>query len=329
MGKCYRHLTIKDRISLYELLFSGTPIIEIAERLGFHRATIYRELERNSSAHGYRPDWASQQYKLRQQHRLAKLDKEPALKAFVVDRLREGWSPQQIDGRLRLSAKRCVISYETIYAYIYSRSGKAQKLYTLLQKRRRYRYPRIKRRRRKTAVEEEKIRIDQRTETINQRETFGHWEGDLVIFRKQKVNLITLRERKSRYMLAIKNENRKAKSTTQTLVNYMKAKLEKNVICSLTLDNDISFIEHKEMAESLGATIYFCEPYKSYQKGAIENANRLLRTKLPRQTNLNKLEQFEIDNLTKVFNDRPMRCLGYRTPEEVFYQHFRLGHTEN
>jgi IS30 family transposase len=120
---------------------------------------------------------------LRQQHRLAKLDKESVLRTFVIDRLREGWSPQQIDGRFRLSAKRCVISYETIYAYIYSPSGKAQKLYTSLQKRRRYRYPRIKRRRQKTAIEAEKIRIDQRTETINQRETFGHWEGDLVIFR--------------------------------------------------------------------------------------------------------------------------------------------------
>ncbi|MEN9917189.1 MAG: Helix-turn-helix domain [Pseudomonadota bacterium] len=67
MGKCCRHLTINDRIRLYELLFSGAPIIEIAEELGFHKATIYRELERNSNTHGYRPDWASQQYKLRQQ----------------------------------------------------------------------------------------------------------------------------------------------------------------------------------------------------------------------------------------------------------------------
>lgn len=244
MGKCYRHLTIKDRIRLYELLFSGAPIIEIAEELGFHKATIYRELERNSNAHGYGPDWASQQYKLRQQHRSAKLDKEPALKAFVIERLREGWSPQQIDGRLRLTSKRCVISYETIYAYIYSASGKAQRLYTLLQKKRRYRYPRIKRRRRKTAIEADKVRID-REEAINQRQTFGHWEGDLVIFSQQKANLITLRERKSRYMLAIKNENRNAKSTIQTLVNYMKAKLATKVINSLTLDNDISFIKYK------------------------------------------------------------------------------------
>lgn len=93
IGKCYRHLKAEDRLRLYELLFSGTTIIEIAEELEFHKATIYRELECNSSTHGYRPNWGSQQYKLRQQHRSVKLDKEPALKAFVIERLRERWPP--------------------------------------------------------------------------------------------------------------------------------------------------------------------------------------------------------------------------------------------
>lgn len=86
MRKCYCHLTIKDRIKLYELLFSGAPINEIAG-LGFHKATICRDLERNSNAYGYRPDWESQQYKLRQQHRSAKLDKEPALKRLPLNGL--------------------------------------------------------------------------------------------------------------------------------------------------------------------------------------------------------------------------------------------------
>lgn len=178
MASKYRHLTVEDRIRLYELLMKGTPLIEIAKELGFHKATTYRELERNSGPDGYRPDWASQSYRWRQRHRLLpKLEKDPALKAVVIEHLKAGWSPQQIDGRLRLIAKRCVISYETIYAYIYSPAGKAQQLYKLLQKKRRYRYPRIKRRRLKPASEVEKKRIGQRDGKINQRKDFGHWEG--------------------------------------------------------------------------------------------------------------------------------------------------------
>jgi len=173
MGKNYRHFTVEDRIQLYELLFAGEPIAEIANRLGFHKASIYRELDRNSSRHGYRPDWASQQYLTRKFHHRFKLDKEPELKKFILARLKEGWSPQQIAGRLKRSAGRCVISHETIYSYIYSESGKAQKLYQLLHRKRRFRYLRIRRKRKKSALEAEKTGIAERSEEINQRQSFG------------------------------------------------------------------------------------------------------------------------------------------------------------
>ncbi|MGP3398447.1 IS30 family transposase [Coxiella burnetii] len=141
----------------------------------FHKATIYRELARNSSRQGYRPDWASQLYSARKFRHPNKLDKNPILKEFIISRLREGWSPQQIAGRLKRSAGRCIISHETIYAYIDSELGKTQKLYQLLHKKRRFRYPRIRRKRKKTTAESEKI-------SITQRKTFGHWEGDLLMF---------------------------------------------------------------------------------------------------------------------------------------------------
>ena len=156
MGKHYRHLTVKDRIILYELLFKGQALADIADHLGFHKATIYRELERNSNQYGYRPDWASQQYLARKFHHGFKLDKNPALRELIVTRLKEGWSPLQIAGRLKKSAGRCIVSHETIYAYLYSPLGKAQKLYQLLRNPRRFRYPRIQRKRRKSASEAEK-----------------------------------------------------------------------------------------------------------------------------------------------------------------------------
>ena len=319
MGKHYRHLTAKDRIRLYELLFEGQSLAEIAHHLRFHKATIYRELERNSNQHGYRPDWASQQYLTRKFHHGFKLDKNLALRELVVSRLKEGGSPQQIAGRLKKAAGRCIVCHETIYAYLYSQSGKAQKLYQLLHKKRRFRYPRIQRKRQKTALEAEKTRIDQRHNEINQRQSFGHWEGDLVLFSRQYCHLITLRERQSRYVVAIKSNSRKPQQTADTLVRYMKKHVNSQ-IHSLTLDNDISFTQHPAMAEGLAAEIYFCEPYKSWQKGAIENANGLIRRYLPKRTNIDNYNQEDIEKIIDKLNNQPMRCLGYKTPKEAFFE---------
>lgn len=319
MGKHYRHLTVKDRIRLYELLFEGQALTEIANQLGFHKATIYRELERNSNQHGYRPDWDSQQYLIRKFHHGFKLDKNPALKELVINRLKEGWSPQQIAGRLKKSAGRCLICHETIYAYLYSPCGKAQNLHQLLHKKRRFRYPRIQRKRQKTALEAEKTRINQRNNEINQRQSFGHWEGDLLLFSGQYTHLITLRERQSRYVVAIKNGNRKPQPTADILVSYMK-KHGNNQIHSLTLDNDISFTHHPAMAKGLAAEVYFCEPYKSWQKGGIENANGLIRRYLPRKTNIENYSQEDIEKIIDKLNNQPMRCLGYKTPKEAFFE---------
>lgn len=204
--------------------------------------------------------------------------------------------------------------------YIYSEAGKEQKLYQLLHKKRRFRYPRLKRRQRKTASETEKIRISERSREINQREIFGHWEGDILLFTKHNPHLITLRERKSRYLLAIKSMSRQPHHTTHTVMNDMKEKVNLSVQ-SLTLDNDISFADHKKMAELLNADIYFCEPYKSYQKGGIENGNGLLRRYLPKPVSLDKITQNEIELVVEKFNNQPMKCLGYHTPKEIFFKH--------
>jgi transposase, IS30 family len=319
MGKCYRHIQPSDRLKIYELLFQGHSIDGIAQEIGFHRSTLYRELERNSCKFGYRPDVASQQYLSRRQ-RPTKLTSNLELREFVITKLKEGWSPDSIAGRLKANLNQCIISTETIYRFIYSEQGMKLKLYRHLMKKRRFRYPRIKRRR-KTIANALKKPIKERDEEINQRQSYGHWEGDLLLFKHTKTNLFTLRERKSRFIIAIKNQSRQAQSTTNALLKYMKASLKKTMK-SLTLDNDPAFALHQEITAKTKSNIYFCEPYKSYQKGAIENANKLLRTKLPRQTKIDGLEQNQIDEIVKKLNDRPMKCLQYQTPKEVFDQAF-------
>jgi len=239
---------------------------------------------------------------------------EPELKIYIIEKLKLGWSPELIAGRVRLVEDLQAICHETIYRYIYSPQGLCLKLYKYLRRKRRFRYPRIKRKRCLKA-ESKKNPIRDREATINSRETVGHWEGDLVHFQHTKTHLFTLRERKARLIVAIKNTSRQAHSTTKTLLKYMGNNLDKT-IKTLTLDNDPAFTLHDEIAEHFKAKIYFCEPYKSYQKGGIGNANCLLRTQFPKRTDMNALKQ------KNSLNDRPMKCLKYRTPNEEFLEHF-------
>ncbi len=104
-----------------------------------------------------------------------------------------------------------------------------------------------------------------------------------------------------------KNASRQAITTTDSLVGYLN-KSSLKTIKTLTLDNGVGFSFHEKMSEKLKATLYFCDPYKSWQKGAIENANKLLRIKLPRKTNIDSMEQYQIDNIVKQINDRTMKC---------------------
>jgi IS30 family transposase len=164
-----------------------------------------------------------------------------------------------------------------------------------------------------------KTPIREREEEVNKRFTLGHRESDSILFKHTKTNLFTLRKRKSRLIVAIKNTSRHAESTANTLIKYMRNNFSTR-IATLTLDNDTAFAQHERIEAEMEAKIYFCEPYKSYQKGAIENANKLLRTKLPLKIDIDRFEQPEIDMIVKGFNDRPMKCLNYKTPHEALYE---------
>lgn len=318
--KQYHHIKEEDRLRIYELLLEGQSIQTIARQIGFHKSTLYRELNRNSSKLGYRPDFASQQYFMRRRKKPSKIERNVILTQTIKEKLEEGWSPEQIAGRLKKEQQGHVISHESIYAYIYSPSQKSLKLYKFLRKKRTFRYPRIRRKRHTTSAA--KTSIHDRPQEINTRGAFGHWEGDLILFAKTRENLFTLRERKTRFLMGIKNATRHAQTTARTLINYMK---EKNAaVDTLTLDNDTAFAEHPTIAQELASQIYFCEPYKSWQKGGIENGNRLIREKLPLKTSIQEWSQQDVEKAINALNERPMKCLGYETPREAFLHESKL-----
>ena len=128
-----------------------------------------------------------------------------------------------------------------------------------------------------------------------------------------------MRERKSRYLIALKNSHRNPSTINQTLLKYQQlTSLLK--VKSITFDNDISFRNHEELAKAFSAKTYFCDPSKSHQKGSIENANRTLREYCPRKIDIQSLEQKQLDEYIKLINECPMKRLGYKTPTEVYFK---------
>jgi IS30 family transposase len=236
----------------------------------------------------------------------------------LLSKLKIGWSPEQIAGRLRLeNAGKSLISHETIYSYIYSDMAVRNQWYSCLRKKRRYRRPRVGRK--PHSLIPNRVAIADRPSDINERLSFGHWEGDLMLFKQGiKTNLITLRERKSRLFVAIKNPTKQAESTASNIIDRL-GQFDDIVVKSLTFDNGREFARHESIAERLGAKTYFCDPYKSYQKGSVENGNGVMREWLPRTADIEHTSQQQINAYAKQMNSRPMKLLGYRTPEEVFW----------
>jgi len=315
MKKNYKHFTEWERERLYELLNSGKDKQYIADILGKDRSAIYREINRNISRIGYLPDRANKNYLLRRQKQ-QKLSMDLALQNEVIELLKKKFSPRQIYLYFKRQRDSSPISTESIYQFIYSDEGKELKLPQCLRRKHKKRKTRKEKRDKKISIPN-RTPIIKRPEEINNRESFGHWEGDLMIFSNQKTNLITLRERKSRVMLAFKNDNKLSVTTAQNIIKIFYGK-NKNFFLTCTLDNGGEFAKHEMIAAKLGADIYFCEPYASYQKGAVEQGNGTIRVEMPRDTDLENMSQLEINQLMKNINSRPMELHDGASPSEMF-----------
>lgn len=321
----YHQIERTERIQIYALQKAGLKVDAIALQLGRHRSTLYRELSRNRCYYygrekqhsGYLPNLADAAAKKRRSRDL-KLMQDAKLKELIINYLKKGWSPEQIAGRLKKESGYTVISHETIYAYIYDRRALDERLYLHLSRKRRYRKPRVSRNHRKGPIAN-RIDISERSEEIASRETFGHWEGDLILFKDTRSNLITLRERKSRFMFGLLNPSKEAEPTSKAIIKYFEAK-KPGLITTLTVDNGGEFARHESITKALNIDIFFCKPYASYEKGTIENGNRQLRRDLPRETMIDEYTQEQIDAIVNQVNNRPLKILGYKTPAEVLLE---------
>jgi len=324
MGREYSHLGQDERLKLAAWRDAKMPVAEIALRLGRSPSTLYRELRRNWFVDdeipwltGYHGVTAQRMSDARRAvHR--KLVRHPQVKAAVVDRLKAGWSPEQIAGRMKLERHPVRVSHETIYRYAYSADGRQEDLYRHLPQHRRKRRPRGTRRPHTLRFGLENS-IVLRPDAVAERCEFGHWECDLVMFRKEfgTANVTALVERVSRFTLLARNEDRTSKPVMEALIAGL-GTLPQPARRSITFDRGTEFSAWRHLQAGLGARTWFCDPQAPWQKGTVENTNNRLRRYLPRKTDPTALTNRYLKSICARLNATPRKCLAYRTPTEVF-----------
>lgn len=323
MGSHYSHLSLDERIEIYRLSEGGQSCRAIAASLSRSAATISRELRRNSKATkqypgGYKPERAhGLAQRRRQWDARFKMQRQPALREHVRDRLAMGWSPEQIAGRLALEYGHTVISHESIYRFIYHRSAQDDYWHRLLPRRKHRRGWLGKRGGSPASFIKNRVSISKRCKLANQRRQFGHWEADLMLFAKYGQAILVAHERRSRFTWISRQPSKAAQPVLDKLLTLLKP-LPRQMRRSMTFDNGTEFSLHYKLTDKLGIRTYFCDPHAPWQKGGIENAAGRLRRWIPRKTNITELSHKKIISLINQQNDTPRKCLKFKTPNEIF-----------
>lgn len=317
------HLTLSEREEIRAGLSAQMSIRAIARSLNRSPSTISREVRRNRGRRGYKAVGANNRAnRMAKRPKVCLLERNPQLRNLVLEKLELKWSPEQISGWLRRTFPRqnmMQISAETIYKTLYFRNRSA--LHHLLVKhlRRSHSLRHGKRHTRKgergTINIVNGVSIHERSKHIDNRRSFGHWEGDLVSGTNNS-HIATLVDRKSRYTVILKLNGKDAGSVNQALINKFQ-ELPPKLRLSLTWDRGMELAKHLELTASTGVKVYFCDPQSPWQRGTNENTNGLIRQFFPKKTCLAQYSQQELDKVAAQLNSRPRKTLKFKTPKEV------------
>ncbi|SIO40922.1 IS30 family transposase [Nitrosomonas cryotolerans] len=311
----YKQLAREQRYQISGLKKAGLSQSQIADEVGVHKSTISREFRRNKGRRGWHPKQAQELQDERRKN-YANAQRHSLLEWAEVERLiRQDMSPEQASQRLALEGG-LPISHESIYLHIYTDKRRGGDLWRHLrcQKPRRKRYASGQERR---GTIKNRIGIDERPVIVEQKSRIGDWEGDTVIGKNHPGALVTLAERKSRYILAAQVPNKHASGVTAAVTRLLRP--HKGKCYTMTFDNGKEFAEHQTIAAELNADVYFAHPYHSWERGLNENSNGLLRQYFPKGMELVEAIQEQVQWAVDRLNHRSRKVLGFRTPFEVFF----------
>lgn len=290
---------------------------EIAKQVNVNKSTITRELERNKSGRwGYSASravaMARERHRSKRKYRI-----DEATWSRIESLLRCEWSPEQISKRLELEGCQKV-SHETIYRHIYQNKDEGGDLYRHLRRRHRYR-KRIHKYCKRMGWDTRRP-ISTRPSIVDERSRIGDWEADTIIGLEKKGGILSLVERRSRYCLLQKVAKRSPETVAEAFCTQLLP--HKGRVLTITSDNGIEFTRHETIAERLDADFFFADPYSSWQRGSIENTNGLVRQYFPKKSAFDNVSDADIRFVIDRLNNRPRKSLGFRTPNEVFQNHF-------
>jgi IS30 family transposase len=312
--KNYHQLTLELRYQIYAFKKAGFTQYQIAAEVGVSTSTICRELRRNRGQRGYRPKQAHvlacSRRRSKDNATRIKLKTWQSIESLVC----QDWSPQQICGYLKAQGEPSA-SHERIYQHIYSDKHQGGSLYThlRLKKRRRKRYGKYDKR---GQILNRKS-IDERPGVVAKRERIGDWEADTIIGKNHRQAIVSLVERKSR-ITRLEKVSRKTDELVKRATLAALTPLAERVH-TITSDNGKEFTGHEAIAAHLNASFYFAHPYRSWERGTNENTNGLVRQYFPKGTDFSKITQREVKAVEKRLNNRPRKTLGYKTPNQVFF----------
>ena len=316
--KKYQQLSQEQRYAIYLGLQAEMTKTAIARQIECSISTVCREIKRNTNRHGH--------YLYKDAHEDAMMRRERSVSnrkipQYVVKQaikllVEEDWSPKQISGKLALEGIH--ISHERIYQEIRKdQTGELKKHCRHKMKYRHHTHHKTK-----TAGKSlipDRVSIHERPIEANGKR-FGDWEMDLVIGKEQESAVLTIIERSTNMFfqskIASKQPNIVAQAAYRLLLPY------KEKVYTITTDNGLEFKEHKWLAEKLKTTVYFTDTYSSWQKGAVENANKLFRQYCPKGTDFNLMEQAELDAIQAKINRRPREKLNFSSPKVEIFKHF-------
>lgn len=224
------------------------------------------------------------------------------------------WSPEQICGRLK-SDGILNLHHETIYHYILTDKQSGGELYKHLRHQNKTYRKRYGAAHNRNGIPN-RTDIDKRPEAANKRQRVGDWEADTIIGKNHKGAIVTLDDRKSKLRLAMPTGSKKARSVTDAILNLFEPL--KRFVKTITFDNGKEFAFHEDIAKQLRCDTYFAKPYHSWERGQNENANGLLRQYFPKSMELVEVTRKQVFNAVHKLNSRPRKCLGFKTPYEVF-----------
>lgn len=349
MPKKYLQLTYEDRRLISHWRAKGLSVTEIAIRVNVHKSTISRELKRN----GRRIERANLEFYLRlnpflsEQEITAELDriskikfdwsateaqrvreyrlklanqlrrrKKPETARWVISKLKEHWSPEQIAGRSAIEGPERV-SYEYVYRLLHEDKKRGGRLYRLLK-----RFGKRKQRLGERIYPHQlqipnRRSIEKRPKLAQYRKRLGDLEADLILGASQSGYVLSVIDRKSRFMV-LRKLRTKRKRTVR--VQLERALRKMGQVKTLTVDNGTEFFDHQTLTRLTGVPVFFTHPYCSTDKGSIENANALVRYFLPKRTSFKKLTQKKLNKIEEALNQRPRKVLGYLTPKETHFK---------